>query len=52
MKAITAVREMGCEVRRVLAVVDREQGGSENLAEAGCRLQAIFTAKELLAVAR
>lgn len=49
MEAIEAVEEMGCRVRRVLAVVDREEGGRENLEERGYRLESIFTASELLA---
>ncbi|MGD8414423.1 MAG: orotate phosphoribosyltransferase [Candidatus Latescibacterota bacterium] len=48
MKAIKAVEELGCKVTRVLAVVDREEGGKENLAAEGYRLESIFTAKELL----
>lgn len=50
LQAIEAVEEMGCEVRRVLAVVDREEGGRENLEARGYTLESIFTAKELLAV--
>jgi orotate phosphoribosyltransferase len=49
MKAIEAIEELGCRVTRVLAVVDREQGGKETLKEKGYRLESIFTAKELLA---
>jgi len=49
LEAIEAVEAMGCEVRRVLAVVDREEGGTENLKERGYRLESIFTAAELLA---
>jgi orotate phosphoribosyltransferase len=48
MKAIKALEESGCKVTRVLALVDREEGGKENLAEAGYRLESIFTARELL----
>lgn len=48
LKAIDAIREMGCEVSRVLAIVDREQGGRENLRKAGCRLESIFSIGELL----
>jgi orotate phosphoribosyltransferase len=51
MKAVEAVRASGCEVRRVLAIVDREEGGRQNLAEAGLSLEAIFTASELLKAA-
>jgi orotate phosphoribosyltransferase len=49
MKAVKAVEEMGCKVTRVLAIVDREEGGKENLAAEGYRLESIFTARELLA---
>ncbi len=51
LEAIGAIREAGAEVSRVLAIVDREQGGRERLAKAGCRLEAIFTASELLEAA-
>lgn len=50
VKAIDAVRQMGCQVDRVLAVVDREQGGHENLRQHGCRLEAIFRIEELLRI--
>lgn len=49
LKAIKAVEEMGCKVTRVIAVVDREEGGRENLAAEGYRLESILTARELLA---
>lgn len=48
MKAIRAVEDLGCKVTRVLAIVDREQGGEENLRRDGYRLESIFTARELL----
>lgn len=51
LQAIATVKDAGCEVRKVLAVVDREEGGRQNLAEAGCALEAIFTANELLRAA-
>jgi orotate phosphoribosyltransferase len=47
-KAIQAVRDAGGAVTRVLAIVDRQQGGKENLNEMGCRLESIFTVSELL----
>ena len=52
LQAIAAVKALGCEVRRVLAVVDREQGGRAALAAQGCRLESVFTAAELLSAAR
>jgi orotate phosphoribosyltransferase len=48
MKAIEAIREIDCKVKRVFALVDREQGGKDNLKEVGCRLESIFSIGELL----
>lgn len=48
MKAIDEIRKLGCTVSRVLALVDREQGGAENLKEIGCRLESVFSIQELL----
>lgn len=52
LQAIAAVKAAGCDVRRVFAMVDREDGGRDALAAEGCRLEAVFTAKELLEAAR
>ncbi len=52
LQAIAAVKAVGCDVRRVFAMVDREDGGREALAAEGCRLEAVFTAKELLEAAK
>jgi orotate phosphoribosyltransferase len=49
LQAIAAVKDLGCEVSRVLVVVDREEGARENLSKEGYRLENIFTASELLA---
>ncbi|MBG0789025.1 MAG: orotate phosphoribosyltransferase [Desulfovibrionaceae bacterium] len=43
------VRDAGLKIVGVLAVLDREEGGREKLAEAGLALDAIFTRQELLA---
>jgi orotate phosphoribosyltransferase len=51
LQAITAVKAIGCDVRKVLAVVDREEGGREALKEQGYPLEAVFTARELMAAA-
>jgi orotate phosphoribosyltransferase len=46
-KAITAVRERGCEVVLVLALVDRLQGADQFLKEAGISAyQALFTIRD------
>ena len=48
-KAIDAVRDLGCEVLKVISLVDREQGGREAFAEAGIPYSPIFSISELLA---
>ena len=47
--AVEALREAGATVNRVLVVVDREEGASENLAEHDVELESLLTASELLA---
>jgi len=49
--AVEALRAAGTEVDRVLAVVDREEGGRERLADAGVELDALLSATDLLAAA-
>ena len=38
-----ALRELGAQIETTLCVIDREQGGTENLAEVGLALDALFT---------
>lgn len=47
--AVEALRDAGAVVDRALIVVDREEGGAENLADAGVEMEALVTASELLA---
>ncbi|WP_207587422.1 orotate phosphoribosyltransferase [Halomontanus rarus] len=47
--AVEALREAGATVNRALVVVDREEGGRENVEEAGVEVEALVTASELLA---
>jgi len=47
--AAEALRDAGAVVERVLVVVDREEGASENLAAADLELQSLVTASDLLA---
>ncbi len=47
--AAEALRDAGAVVNRVLVVVDREEGGSANLADHDLELQSLVTASELLA---
>jgi orotate phosphoribosyltransferase len=46
--AVEALRDAGAVVNRALIVVDREEGGRENLAEAGVEVEALVTASDLL----
>ncbi|MBI2870234.1 MAG: orotate phosphoribosyltransferase [Candidatus Omnitrophica bacterium] len=46
LMAIEAVREAGCVVSKVLAVVDRMEGAAKRLAQEGCELVALFTARD------
>jgi orotate phosphoribosyltransferase len=43
MLAVEAVRARGCTVSKVLAIVDRQEGGRENLADEGLELISLFT---------
>lgn len=49
LNAVSAVQAAGARVLGVLAVVDRQAGGVERIAEAGLEARTLFTAAELLA---
>jgi orotate phosphoribosyltransferase len=46
--AVEALRDVGATVKRVLVVVDREEGAAENLADHDVELESLLTATELL----
>jgi orotate phosphoribosyltransferase len=48
MQAVNAVRAQGSTVRKIITIVDRLEGASENLAREGLRLVPIFTSNDLL----
>lgn len=48
IEGIKPLEEMGAEVETVLVVVDREQGGRENLQRMGYRLKSITTISEIV----
>lgn len=48
LKVIERVEAQGFEVGLVVTVVERQEGGTETLAEKGYRLESIFTREELL----
>jgi orotate phosphoribosyltransferase len=49
LEAVHALREVGLRVQNAICVVDREEGGADELARHAVRLRPLFTASELLA---
>jgi orotate phosphoribosyltransferase len=49
LTAVTALREAGLECRTAVCVVDREEGGVDELARHGVRLRPLFRAADLMA---
>ncbi len=49
IRAVRAVEEEGAKVLKVLCLVDRKEGGAENLAAEGICLEGVFTIDEVLA---
>lgn len=49
MKAVTRLRDAGYQVDRILALVDRQQGGADFYQEQGLEFQALFTIADLQA---
>jgi uridine monophosphate synthetase len=50
LRAIAPLEEAGLEVKDVVVLVDREQGGAEELAEQGYMLHSILGLREMLAI--
>jgi len=48
LKAVKACREYGLKVVAVCAIVDRNEGGRENLAKEGLKLYSLFTIEDFL----
>jgi orotate phosphoribosyltransferase len=46
MKAVRAVRDMGCTVEKIVTIVDRLEGAAANLQKEGLELVPIFTARD------
>jgi orotate phosphoribosyltransferase len=51
LKAVTQLQEAGYAVNRVVAIVDRQEGGAEAMAEAGLDLRSLFLLEEVAATA-
>jgi orotate phosphoribosyltransferase len=52
IKAVNAAKEVGAEIEVVLAVVDREEGGREEISKLSLPVYSLFTSSELKAAAR
>ena len=52
LQACRKVEEAGLRVPAVFCILDREEGGTEALAQAGYPVQSIFTRNELVSLAR
>ncbi|MFM7267897.1 MAG: orotate phosphoribosyltransferase [Cyanobium sp.] len=49
LKAVVQLREAGYRVERVVAIVDRQEGGAEAMAAAGLELRSLFLLEEVAA---
>ncbi len=49
LKAVERAKEEGLKVVKILALVDREEGGGENLKEKGYELESLFTRRDFVA---
>ena len=52
IEAVEALRRAGLQVANAICVVDREEGGVDELARHAVRLRPLFTASELLEMAK
>ena len=48
IRAIERAKEEGLKVVKVLALVDREEGGRDNLKKLGYNLESLFTRRDFL----
>lgn len=48
LKAIAKARETALDIRHVLCIVDRQEGGKEALAQEGIQLHSLFTKEDFL----
>lgn len=51
LKAVQQLRQAGYRVERVVAIVDRQEGGAEAMAAAGLALHSLFLLEEVAALA-
>lgn len=46
MKAVTAVKNRGCKVLKVISIVDREEGATERFAKEGIPFESLFKTRD------
>jgi orotate phosphoribosyltransferase len=46
LKAVHAVRDQGCKIKRIITIVDRLEGAEENLKMEGLMLEYLFTTRD------
>jgi len=51
LKAIDRLKAHGCRILRVVALVDRQEGGREAIEASGCILESLFTVDDFLSLA-
>lgn len=51
LKAIERLKAHGCKIRKVLALVDRQEGGREAIEASGYPLESLFTVDDFLSLA-
>jgi len=47
LEAVASLKELGADVRAVIATIDRQEGARENVEAAGLRFEALFTKGDL-----
>jgi orotate phosphoribosyltransferase len=52
IEAITRAREGGLDIAKVIALVDRQEGGRENIETLGCPVEAVITREEVMELYR
>jgi len=52
IEAITRAKEAGLEIVKVLCLIDRQEGGRENIEAAGCKVDSLILRDEVMALYR
>lgn len=47
LEAVAVLKELGADVRAIIATIDRQEGARENVEKAGLRFEALFTKTDL-----